>query len=160
MVRPTESMRDRTAATCASVARAAVRAVMDCPTVAATFGMTRTSGMPAPKSVVIWSRVRPAARETTQTSGRPTTMEEISLMTARWSLGLTARMTMSAWRAREAFEDAAAAPSSSARSQALAAVRLEKTRVAGSTPDATAPRAMAWAMAPVPMNPIRIRGSR
>ena len=64
---------------------------------------------------------------------------------------------MSAWRARDTFEDAAVAPSSSARSQALAGVRLEKTSVAGSTPDATAPRAMAWAMAPVPMNPMRMR---
>ena len=129
---------------------------MDCLTVAATFGMTRTRGIPAPKSCVIWSRVRPAARDATHTSGRPTTTEPISLMTVRWSFGLTARTTTSTWRAKETFEDAAAAPNSSARSQALAGVRLEKTNVAGSTPDATAPRAMACAMAPVPINPMRM----
>ena len=116
---------------------------MDWPTVAATLGMTRISGIPDPKSWVIWSRVRPAARDTMHTSVRPTTTGAISLMTVRWSLGLTARITTSTWRARDTFEEAAVAPSSSARSQALVAVRLEKTRVAGSTPDATAPRAMA-----------------
>ena len=151
-VRPTRSVRARTCSTSRALARLpAVRAVMDWPTAAAILGMARTTRVPVGSRASRRAVDSPAARETTSGWWEATASCTCAATTGT-TCGLTARTTT-------ALVDTSSGPLAARRTPtSWASVAAEEralvtARSQGGMPAATAPRTIAPAMLPAPMNP-------
>jgi hypothetical protein len=155
---PTASNSSTTASTCASVdASLPHTAAAPTPTWAATFGMTRTAGWPSGRAASIVDSAMPAAIDTT---GTPTSASasRADESTGTITCGLTARTTSPAppTSRTSALASATAVPPTDRASASAASALMSVTSTSASARFATTPFAMAEAIAPEPMKPMRM----